>query len=120
MSERIGTSKADTEFGAKLIESFEDAAAFLRGEDVMGAEVDEIEDADETLLTPKRIQSIRRKVASSTRKFEAIFGVKARTMEVYERGQREPDAAMVFLLRMIERDPKLAIDVAMHPHRKAA
>jgi hypothetical protein len=27
---------------------------------------------------------------------------------------------MIFLLRMIERDPKLAIHVATHPHRKAA
>ena len=60
------------------------------------------------LLTPKRIKMIHRKVASSTKEFERLFGIPARTMESYEQGRRRPDGAMQALLRIIEREPKAA------------
>lgn len=59
-------------------------------------------------LTPLRIKEIRRKVARSTKAFEAEFHISARTMESYEQDRRKPDAAMSALLRIIEKEPEAA------------
>ena len=88
--------------GADLVEAFEEIAAHLRGEiEVGGYEV------PESVLTPERIREIRRKVARSTKAFEAEFHISARTME-YEQGRRKPDAAMAALLRIIKKEPEAA------------
>jgi putative transcriptional regulator len=86
--------------GDDLVEAFEEMAASLRGE----IEVESYE-VTEDALTPTRIQSIRRKVASSTKEFERTFHIPARTMEAYEQGRRRPDKAMATLLRVIDREP---------------
>jgi putative transcriptional regulator len=89
--------------GADLVEAFEEMAAHLRGEiEVEGYEVP----AD--VLTPEKIRNIRRKVARSTKAFEADFQISARTMESYEQGRRKPDAAMTALLRIIDKEPEAA------------
>ena len=62
--------------GADLVEAFEEIAAHLRGE----IEVESYE-VPESVLTPERIREIRRKVARSTKAFEAEFHISARTME---------------------------------------
>jgi putative transcriptional regulator len=87
--------------GNDLVEAFEEMAAYLRGK----AKVESYE-VQEGGLTPRRIQSIRRKVARSTRDFERLFQISSRTMEAYEQGRRRPDAAMRTLLRVIEREPR--------------
>ncbi|HEV3157584.1 MAG TPA: hypothetical protein VGZ00_09595 [Candidatus Baltobacteraceae bacterium] len=97
----------EMDFGEKMVEGFREAAAYAAGEP-NECEVEEYEPRVHA-LTSEYIQEIRRKVARSTKKFEALFGVKARTMEVYERGGRKPDAAMAFLLRSIEADPEAAL-----------
>jgi len=89
--------------GDDLVEAFEEMAAHLRGD--VEAESYELPN---DLMTPARIKEIRRKVATSTREFEASFGVSARTMESYEQGRRRPDAAMAALLRIIEKEPEAA------------
>jgi putative transcriptional regulator len=89
--------------GADLVEAFEELAAHLRGE----AAVESYE-VPPDVLTPERIKQIRRKVASSTRAFEAEFHISARTMESYEQGRRKPDAAMTALLRIIDKEPDAA------------
>jgi putative transcriptional regulator len=89
--------------GADLVEAFEEIAAHLRGE----IEVESYE-VPENVLTPERIRKIRRKVARSTKAFEAEFRISARTMESYEQGRRRPDAAMVALLRIIDKEPEAA------------
>lgn len=89
--------------GADLVEAFKEMAAHLRGE----IEVESYEmPAD--VLTPVRIRDIRRKVARSTKAFEAAFRISARTMESYEQGRRKPDAAMTALLRIIDKEPEAA------------
>lgn len=87
--------------GADLVEAFEEMAAHLRGE----VEVESYE-VPADALTPQRIKQIRRKVAPSTKAFEAEFHISARTMESYEQGRRKPDAAMIALLRVIEKEPE--------------
>jgi putative transcriptional regulator len=59
-------------------------------------------------ITPAQIRAIRLKVASSTKEFERLFGIPARTMESYEQGRRSLDGAMRALLRIIDREPKAA------------
>jgi len=59
-------------------------------------------------MTPAQIKTVRLKVASSTKEFERLFGIPARTMESYEQGRRKLDGAMRALLRIIDREPKVA------------
>ncbi len=89
--------------GADLVEAFEEMAAHLRSE----IEVESYEVPDD-VLTPQKIREIRRRVASSTKAFEAEFHISARTMKSYEQGRRKPDAAMTALLRIIEKEPEAA------------
>ena len=85
--------------GQDLEEAFVELSAYLRGE------VDcESYDLSHDILTPERVQAIRRTVASSTKTFERRFGISSRTLEAYEQGRRRPDAAMQALLRVIERE----------------
>jgi putative transcriptional regulator len=93
-------SSRGSQVGDDLVEAFEEMAAFLRGE----AEVESYELTD-VALTPARIRSIRRKVASSTKEFERNFRIPARTMEAYEQGRRRPDTATMTLLHVIDREP---------------
>jgi putative transcriptional regulator len=94
------TTPEGSRVGADLVEAFEEMAAYLRGE--VEAESYEVHN---DVLTPERVQAIRRKVAVSTKEFERQFRISARTMEAYEQGRRRPDAAMQTLLRVIEREP---------------
>jgi len=75
-----------TKLGLELAGAFKEMAAHLRGEIKLPSYV-----AHHDLFTPKRIKMIRRKVASSTKEFERLFGIPARTMESYEQGRRRPD-----------------------------
>ena len=86
--------------GDDLVEAFQEMAAYLRGE----IECESYE-VPYDVITPQRVQAIRRKVAASTKEFERRFHISARTMEAYEQGRRRPDAAMQTLLRVIEREP---------------
>jgi putative transcriptional regulator len=90
--------------GDDLVEAFEEIAKHLRGEIELQAH-----ELPGATMTPARIKSIRLKVASSTREFERLFGIPARTMEAYEQGRRNPDGAMRALLRIIDREPKAAL-----------
>ena len=50
-------------------------------------------------------KAIRSKVASSTKEFEGLFGIPARTMESSELGLHNVDATMRALLRTTDREP---------------
>lgn len=89
--------------GNDLVAAFEEMAAHLRGEIEL-----EAHEVPGGAMTPARIKAIRAKVASSTKEFERVFGIPARTMESYEQGRRNPDGAMRALLRIIENDPAAA------------
>jgi putative transcriptional regulator len=95
--------------GDDLVAAFEQMARHLRGEIELQAH--ELPGGAKTSarITPAQIKSIRLKVASSTRDFERLFGIPARTMEAYEQGRRNPDGAMRALLRIIDRQPKAAL-----------
>ncbi|GJE53944.1 MULTISPECIES: helix-turn-helix domain-containing protein [Methylobacterium] len=98
---RTNQSVVGSRVGDDLVEAFEEMAAYLRSE--IAVESYELPD---DLLTPERVQTIRRKVATSTKEFERQFRISARTMEAYEQGRRRPDTAMQALLRIIEKEPE--------------
>jgi putative transcriptional regulator len=101
---RQGESRAKgSRVGADLVEAFEEMAKHLRGEIEL-----EAYDLSVSAMTPVQIKAIRLKVASSTKEFERLFGIPARTMESYEQGRRKLDGAMRALLRIIDREPKAA------------
>ena len=101
---RQGGSRAGgSRVGDDLVEAFEEMAKHLRGEIEL-----EAHDLPGGALTPAQIKAIRLKVASSTKEFERLFGIPARTMESYEQGRRNLDGAMRALLRIIDREPKAA------------
>jgi putative transcriptional regulator len=101
MTNRKTKERPGSRVGDDLVEAFQEMAAYLRGE----IEVESYELPDD-VLTPDRVQAIRRKVASSTKEFERQFSISARTMEAYEQGRRRPDAAMQALLRVIDKEPE--------------
>lgn len=90
--------------GDDLVEAFEEMARHLRGEIEL-----EAYELPTDAIGPTQIKAIRLKVASSTREFERLFGIPARTMEAYEQGRRNPDGAMRALLRIIDREPRAAL-----------
>jgi putative transcriptional regulator len=103
MTTKKRSKEKRTKLGLELEEAFKEMAAHLRGE----LEVPSY-DAPPDVLTPKRIKAIRQTVAASTKEFERMFGIPARTMESYEQGRRRLDGAMRALLRIIEREPEAA------------
>jgi putative transcriptional regulator len=94
---------AGSRVGDDLVEAFEQMTAHLRGEIEL-----EAHELPGGAMTPARIKAIRAKVASSTKEFERVFGIPARTMESYEQGRRNPDGAVRALLRIIDREPAAA------------
>ncbi len=90
--------------GDDLVAAIEEMAQHLRGEIELPAH-----DVPGGAMTPAQIKAIRLKVASSTKEFERLFGIPARTMEAYEQGRRNLDGAMRALLRIIDREPKAAL-----------
>jgi putative transcriptional regulator len=89
--------------GDDLVAAFEEMAKHLRGEIEL-----EAHDLPSGGMTPAEIKAVRLKVASSTKEFERLFGIPARTMESYEQGRCKLDGAMRALLRIIDREPKVA------------
>ncbi len=101
--------------GDDLVEAFEEMAKHLRGEIQLHAH-----ETPGGAMTPARIKAIRLKVASSTKEFERLFGVPARTMEAYEQGRRNLDGAMRALLWIIDREPKAALKALTAQRIRAA
>jgi putative transcriptional regulator len=98
-----GSRAKGSRVGDDLVAAFEEMAQHLRGEIEL-----EAHDLRSGTMTPAQIKAVRLKVASSTKEFERLFGISARTMESYEQGRRKLDGAMRALLRIIDREPKVA------------
>lgn len=96
-----------TELGLAIEEAFLELAAWKRGEATLEARTIEP-------MPKERIKAIRKKVARSTRAFEARFGIPAATMNNWEQGRRTPDLDARLLLRVIEAEPTL-VEQLVHP-----
>ena len=87
-----------TKFGLELEAALKEALAHSRGEIALPTRVIEP-------LPAKRVKQIRKKVARTTREFESVTGIPARTVQGWEQG-RNLDAPARALLRIIDKEPK--------------
>lgn len=93
-------------FADGLREALEEVRAWKRGEVALEARIVEP-------MPPERIRLIRKRVASSVKRFEERFRIPATTVTGWEQGRRSPDPAARVLLRAIARDPE-GIERAAH------
>ncbi|WP_413991095.1 helix-turn-helix domain-containing protein [Labrys okinawensis] len=101
-------AKTETEFGAALIESLKEVAAWKRGE--IALPVRKIPS-----ITAEQVKAIRKAVSKSPKDFAKRFGIPARTLEGWEQGRRHPDPAASALLRVIEKNPKAVEEALADP-----
>lgn len=94
------TSKADAAFGRELIAAAKEAFAHSQGKIALPTRIVEP-------LPAARVKQIRKKVARTTRDFETVTGVPARTVEGWEQS-RKLDAPARALLRIIDKEPEAA------------
>lgn len=99
----MAKTKLRTEFGAALVESLSEVAAWKRGEVALPVRVI-------PTMSAERVRTIRKSVAKSPKEFSARFGIPARTLEGWEQGRRRPDPTASILLRVIETNPKAVED----------
>lgn len=91
-----------SKLGNELIESFSEALAHAKGQEV-SARVHQFD------VRPDSIQAARKRLGLSQDRFAQAFGVSASTLRKWEQGQREPTGAAKILLRIIEREPKAVL-----------
>ena len=82
------------------------------------ASVQEMDEVVKGLKAPAKVteypepevKSIREKTGLSQSHFAALIGVSKRTLENWEQGRRRPTGPAKALLRIVEADPKHAIE----------
>src|ERR1700733_2073139 len=97
----MARTEDETPFGAALLEGLREAVAWKRGEAALPVR-------NAPSLTAERVKAIRKRSRRPREKFSRRFGIPVRTLEGWEQGRRQPDPAASVLLRVIERNPKVA------------
>ena len=69
-------------------------------------------------ITAARVRWVRQRDGLSQEQFAARYRVPVGTLRDWEQGRREPDAAALAYLRVIEREPE-AVARALAPHEAA-
>lgn len=60
------------------------------------------------------VKHVREKVGLSQAKFAMLIGVSKRTLENWEQGRRHPSGPAKVLLRILDADPKHAVEALYH------
>lgn len=102
-----------TKVGQSVIKSLKEIRAWQRGK--AGLRIVEVPDP----IPPVRIKAIRKKVAKSVRLFSERFGLPAKTVQQWEQGARQPDAASSLLLEVIDSNPDVVAAAAKRRERAA-
>ena len=102
-----------TKVGRSIVKSLKEIRAWQRGKGVV--RLVEVTDP----IPPVRIKAIRKKVAKSVRVFSERFGLPAKTVQQWEQGARQPDAASSLLLEVIDSDPDVVAAAAKRRERAA-
>jgi putative transcriptional regulator len=90
--------------GDELIESMQEALAFMRGEKVK-VRVTKVD-------TPAiEIKRIRKKVGLTQDSFASALGVSVSGLRKWEQGQRQPRGAALTLLRVMDKEPEAVVRV---------
>ena len=60
-------------------------------------------------FTPSRIQAVREQADLSQAQFALLLNVSVKTLQNWEQARREPTGAAKALLRIVEKEPKVAL-----------
>lgn len=84
----------------ELTKSIKKAGAIARGESKPSRRYE---------FTPSRVQAVREKAALSQAQFARLLNVSVRTLQNWEQARREPTGPAKALLRIVEREPSVAL-----------
>jgi putative transcriptional regulator len=90
----------------ELIESIRDGGAILRGNKRASRRF---------VIEASGVRAIREKTALSQSEFAGLIGVSVKTLQNWEQDRRSPTGPAAALLRIISREPKLAIQAIHQP-----
>lgn len=85
----------------ELLTSVREGGAILRGQRKA---------ARRTFITTPAVKSIRERTKLSQPEFATLIGVSVKTIQNWEQERRRPTGPAVALLRIIDRQPRLAIN----------
>lgn len=88
----------------QLLQSVKEGGAILRGEN---------QTARRFMVGAPQVRAVREKTSLSQSEFAHLIGVSVKTLQNWEQDRRRPTGPAVALLRIISREPKLAIE-AIH------
>jgi putative transcriptional regulator len=88
----------------ELAKSVKQAGASARGEK---------RPARRYAYSPSRVQAVREKAQLSQAQFARLFNVSVRTLQNWEQARREPTGPAKALLRIVEREPAMALQALM-------
>jgi putative transcriptional regulator len=88
----------------QLLQSVKEGGAILRGEDKTARRI---------VVGSPEVIAIREKTRLSQSEFALLIGVSVKTLQNWEQDRRRPTGPAVALLRIIAREPKLAVE-AIH------
>jgi putative transcriptional regulator len=84
----------------ELTKSIKQAGAIARGERAPSRSHE---------FTPSRIQAVREQADLSQAQFAQLLNVSVKTLQNWEQARREPTGAAKALLRIVEKEPKVAL-----------
>jgi len=84
----------------ELTRSIKQAGAIARGERAPSHSQE---------FTPSRIQAVREQADLSQAQFARLLNVSVKTLQNWEQARREPTGAAKALLRIVEKEPKVAL-----------
>lgn len=88
----------------ELTRSVRQAGAIARGER---------KPARKSELTPSRIQAVRERTEMSQAQFARLLNVSVKTLQNWEQARREPTGPAKALLRIVEKEPAVALRALM-------
>lgn len=84
----------------ELIDSVQEAGAVYRSEK---------EASRQFQFSPLDVKAIRNKTGLSQARFAVLMGVSVRTLQNWEQGHRTPQGPAVSLLRIVDKEPEVAL-----------
>ena len=94
----------DPKLFGELTKSLKQAGAVSRGERKASRRHE---------FTPSKLQAVREKTELSQAQFARLLNVSVRTLQNWEQARRAPTGAAKALLRIVEREPSLALRALM-------
>ena len=90
----------DTKLFDELTKSLKQAGAIARGDR---------KPARKFTYSPSRILAVREKTTLSQAQFAKLLGVSVKTLQNWEQARRQPTGPAAALLRIVEREPAIAL-----------